>query len=101
MLLGNGDKIYDLECKIVKGKKTSILGLKASIILGLVSGLHKVDKEGFLHNVEDNYNELILTEIVCNCCYTSILMFCNVKVKYVKKNGFVKGDEHTSVKSVR
>lgn len=58
LLLRDGDKTYELEFVIVKGKKSSLLGLKASILLGLVSGVHKVDKEGIVHNVEDEYNDV-------------------------------------------
>lgn len=58
LLLRDGDKTYELEFIIVKGKKSSLLGLKASILLGLVSGMHKVDKEGIVHNVEDEYNDV-------------------------------------------
>lgn len=40
------------------GKKTTLLGLKVSILLGFVSGMHNVDKQGIVHNVEDDYNDL-------------------------------------------
>lgn len=58
MLLRDGDNTYEIEFVIVKGKKASLLGLKASILLGLVRGVNKVDKERITHNVEDKYNDI-------------------------------------------
>lgn len=41
-----------------KGKKAFLLGLTASILLGLVKGVHKVNKEGMVHNMEDEYADV-------------------------------------------
>ena len=57
MMLKDGKRSHMLEFVIVKGKKASILGLKASTLLGLVKRVHKVN-EGKVLNVEDEYDDV-------------------------------------------
>ena len=57
MVLRDGRKTYELDFVIVKGKKASLLGLKA-ILLGLVGEVHKIDKDGIVHNIEDEYTDV-------------------------------------------
>lgn len=55
MMLEVSHKTHELEFVILKGKKkASLLGLKASILLGLVRKVHIVDKEGIVHNIDEN-----------------------------------------------
>lgn len=58
MMLKDGHKTHELEFVIVKGKKASLLGLRASTLLGLVKRVHRVNNEGIVHNIEDEYADV-------------------------------------------
>ncbi len=54
-MLKDGHKTHELEFVTVKGKKASLIGLKASTVLVLIKRVHKVNKKGIVHNIEENY----------------------------------------------
>ncbi len=43
VILKDGYKTHELEFVIVKGKKASLVGIKASTLLGLAKRVHKVN----------------------------------------------------------